>query len=158
MNIDGACNFTALRRASRYVTAVYDQALTPIGLRITQFSILYQLVKHGPMTISDLAQKMAMDRTTLSSNLKLLQRDALVTMTTGDDRRAKLSEITKAGKTRYEQAFPLWSDVQRRFESVYGQQRAKSLRQELQQVLKSGFDPWSENIGPPSRYANIKLP
>lgn len=148
VNLDGVCNFTALRRASRYVTAIYDQALAPAGLRITQFSILYQLVKNGPMTISGLADKMAMDRTTLSSNLKLLQRDGLVAMIAGEDRRAKLSEITKVGLARYKRALPLWSDVQLRFESGYGKQRAETLRQELQLVLNSGFDPWAERGNP----------
>lgn len=145
VNIDGLCNLTAVRRASRYLTAVYDQALSPAGLRITQFSILYQLAKNGPMPIGELAAKLAMDRTTLSTNLKLLQRDGLIDMAAGEDRRAKLAAITKAGKSRYKQAFPLWSDVQSRFESSYGAKRAQDLRKALGFVLQSGFEPWAEN-------------
>ncbi|ANN79089.1 MarR family winged helix-turn-helix transcriptional regulator [Bordetella flabilis] len=145
VSIDGLCNFTALRRASRYVTAVYDQALAPANLRITQFSILYQLAKHGPMTIGDLADRMAMDRTTLSTNVKLLQRDGLVGLVAGEDRRAKLATITKLGLSRYKQAFPLWNEVQSRFECGFGKQRAERLRRELRLVLRSGFDPWAEN-------------
>lgn len=145
VNIDGLCNFSALRRASRYMTAVYDQALAPSNLRITQFSMLYQLAKNGPMSIGDLAEKMAMDRTTLASNLKLLQRDGLIDLAPGEDRRSRLAEITKEGWVRYKQAFPLWSQVQAQFEANYGRQRAQKLRSELRHVLNSGFDPWAEN-------------
>lgn len=145
MNIDGLCSVTALRRASRYLTAVYDQALSPANLRITQFSMLYQLAKSGPLSIGDLAAQMAMDRTTLSTNLKLLQRDGLIKLVAGEDRRAKLAALTESGLARYQQAFPLWSAVQKRFESSYGAERASDLRLALKSVLKSGFEPWAEN-------------
>jgi DNA-binding MarR family transcriptional regulator len=145
VNIDGLCNFTALRRASRYLTAVYDQALSPAQLRITQFSVLYQLAKSGPMSIGELAIQLAMDRTTLSTNLKLLQRDGLIALVSGEDRRAKVAEMTDEGLARYKQAFPLWRDVQTRFETNYGPKRAENLRRSLRSVLDSGFEPWAEN-------------
>ncbi len=57
-DIDGRCNCLAARKASRYLTAAYDQALAPADLRATQFSILYKLAKDGPLTIGDLAAAM----------------------------------------------------------------------------------------------------
>ncbi|NPT46499.1 MarR family transcriptional regulator [Paraburkholderia sp. 1N] len=144
-DIDGLCNCLAARQASRYLTAVYDQALSPVELRITQFSILYKLVKNGPLVIGELASKMAMDRTTLSSNLKPLERDGLVNIVPGEDRRVKQAMITKAGLARYRMALPLWSGVQAKFEGTYGKQPAAELRNALRTVLNSGFEPWAES-------------
>jgi hypothetical protein len=73
-DIDGRCNCLAVCKAARYLRAAYDRALAPSGLRVTQFTILYKLAKHGPMTIKRLATLVAMDRTTLATNLKPLER------------------------------------------------------------------------------------
>jgi DNA-binding MarR family transcriptional regulator len=144
-DIDGLCNCLAVRQAARYLTAVYDQALSPVGLRITQFSILYKLKKNGPLVIGELASKMAMDRTTLSSNLKPLERDGLVDIVPVEDRRSRLTVITKAGLARFRKALPLWSDVQAKFEGAYGEKPASDLRNALRKVLDTGFQPWTEN-------------
>ena len=141
---DGLCSCLAVRQASRYLTAVYDAALSPAELRITQFSILYKLARGGPITIGELASRMAMDRTTLSTNLKPLERAGLVDIVPGVDRRSKLVLITGAGLVRFQKALPLWSKVQARFEGRYGAPAAAGLREALRGVLKSGFEPWAE--------------
>jgi len=143
-DIDGRCNCLAARRASRYLTAVYDQALGPAGIRATQFSMLYKLLRNGPLAIGELAAAMAMDRTTLSANLKPLERDGLIEMVQGEDRRMKKAVVTKAGLKCYEEALPLWRSVQDAFEGRFGVKRARLLRSSLQDVLDSGFDPWAE--------------
>ena len=150
-DIDGRCNCLAARKASRYLTAVYDQALSPANLRATQFSILYRLTRGGPLTIGDLAAAMAMDRTTLSTNLKPLEREGLLEMVPGQDRRVKNVVITDAGATRYREAFPLWQAVQQEFEGHYGEKRAAALRSSLRNVLHSGFSPWAEGDGTPAK-------
>ncbi len=61
------CNCFAVRSAARHVSQFYDQFLTPIGLRTTQFSILAKLKRRGPLTINALAEEMVMDRTTLTA-------------------------------------------------------------------------------------------
>lgn len=143
--IDGRCNCLALRQASRYLTAMYDQALSPLGLRATQFSILHRVAKDGPMPIGALAAEMAMDRTTLATNLKPLERDDLLTISVSPiDRRAKVVKLTSAGALLYQKAFPLWEAVQARFESAYGKSAAQGLRQAARSVLSSGFQPWAE--------------
>ncbi len=142
--IDGRCNCLAARKASRYLTAAYDQALAPADLRATQFSILHKLAKDGPLTMGDVAAAMAMDRTTLSSNLKPLERDGLVDMVPGQDRRVKMVTITNEGVVRYRTALPFWQAVQQEFERQYGEKRAVALRNSLRNVLNTGFRPWSD--------------
>ncbi|WP_406273852.1 MarR family winged helix-turn-helix transcriptional regulator [Actinacidiphila glaucinigra] len=139
------CNNLALRKAARYLGATYDKALAPVGLRATQFSILQHLGARGELTITALADMIAMDRTTMASNLKPLAREGLVTVeTSAADRRARIVAITPEGLARMESALPLWDDVQTRFEERFGTEDAARLRGFLEAVLDTGFEPWAE--------------
>ncbi|MET8809944.1 MarR family winged helix-turn-helix transcriptional regulator [Streptomyces sp. NPDC004546] len=139
------CSNLALRKAARYLGATYDKALAPVGLRATQFSILQQLSAHGEMTITSLADVIAMDRTTMASNLKPLAREGLVTVESSPtDRRARIVAITPEGLSRMSEALPLWKDVQARFEEAFGAEDAARLRTSLAAVLDTGFTPWAE--------------
>ena len=62
------CNCSAIRKAARHVTQFYDQSLSGVGITVTQFAILSRLGHHGPLTINDLAARLAMDRTTLGAS------------------------------------------------------------------------------------------
>ncbi|MEV5176988.1 MarR family winged helix-turn-helix transcriptional regulator [Streptomyces flaveolus] len=139
------CNNLALRKAARYLGATYDKALAPVGLRATQFSILQKLAAHGETTITALADMIAMDRTTMASNLKPLAREGLVTVETSpNDRRARIAAITPDGRARMREAVPLWKDVQARFEEAFGAEDADRLRTSLAAILGTGFTPWAE--------------
>ncbi|WP_327111279.1 MarR family winged helix-turn-helix transcriptional regulator [Streptomyces sp. NBC_01341] len=140
-----ACNNLALRKAARYLSATYDKALAPVDLRATQFSILQRLGAEEEMTISGLADAIAMDRTTMASNLKPLARDGLVTVEpSAADRRVRVVMITAEGRARMRAALPLWNDVQARFEKSFGVGEAAQLRASLEGVLRTGFEPWAE--------------
>ncbi|POX60493.1 MarR family transcriptional regulator [Streptomyces sp. Ru62] len=140
-----SCNSLALRKAARYLGATYDRALAPVGLRATQFSILQKLSTQGEMTITSLAEAIAMDRTTMASNLKPLAREGLVTVeTSAADRRARIAAITPDGRDRMKVAIPLWREVQAQFEESFGADEAARLRTSLGAVLHTGFEPWAE--------------
>ena len=72
------CNCLALRQAARQATQLYDRHLAPAGIRTTQFSVLANLRRLGPMTINRLAAEMVIDRTTLGRNILPLERDGLI--------------------------------------------------------------------------------
>ena len=143
--VDERCNCLALRKAARYLTATYDKALAPVGLRATQFTILQKLSAHGEMTITSLADMISMDRTTMASNLKPLTREGLVTVEpSATDRRARIITITPDGLSRFGAARPLWEAAQVRFEERFGADEAFQLRTSLEAVLRTGFQPWAE--------------
>jgi len=143
-DIDGRCNCLAVAKAARYLRAAYDKALAPSGLRATQFAILSKLARHGPMTIKRLATLIAMDRTTLATNLKPLERERLLAIAPAEDRRARNIQITNIGRKRYGEVLPLWASVQAQFEAAYGGAKASILRKNLDAVLGTGFEPWAE--------------
>jgi DNA-binding MarR family transcriptional regulator len=125
------CNCTALRKASRRMSQFYDAALAPSGLRSTQFALLAEIYRRpdDPPTIRGLAEALAMDQSTIGQNLRPLEREGLVALATDTaDRRSRRIQLTKAGRSRFTAARPLWSDAQARFESSFGKRAAAELR------------------------------
>ena len=139
------CNCLAVRQAARYITQLYDQYLTAVGLRATQHAILAKLNRDGLMSINELATELVMDRTTLGRNVRLLERDGLIVIETDhDDRRSKVLHLSKAGEARFQRAHKAWAKAQKRFERTYGDKQAAELRRRLWDVVTSGlvtFDP-----------------
>ena len=107
-----ACVCNKTRTAARVVTRLYDEALRPVRLRATQFALLVALGDEGAMSIAALAKLMAMDRSTLTRNLRPLEVGGLVAR--GDEgwRRSKSVEITANGRVRLRQGLPLWRSAQ----------------------------------------------
>ena len=132
------CNCSAVRKAARQLTRVYDAALAGTGLRTTQFSVLSRLGREGPMTINALAAALVMDRTTLSRNLMPLERDKLVAIVPSEeDRRSKAVHLTKEGRQRLVLAGKHWSRAQEDFEAAFGRKRSAELRSQLRAVVSS---------------------
>jgi DNA-binding MarR family transcriptional regulator len=132
------CNCLAIRQASRRITQFYDQFLTPVGLRTTQFSILAKLRRHGPMTINALAADLVMDRTTLGRNILPLERQGLIAIEQGrTDRRSKELRLTEAGAERLRTADTRWTEAQTRFEAAFGDERTSTLRALLRTAAAS---------------------
>jgi DNA-binding MarR family transcriptional regulator len=98
-----------LRRATRRTTQIYDAALRPAGLKITQFTLLAAIDKMGRATISPLAEFLAMDRTTLTRNLDLLAKRGLVELAEdAADRRLQVVSLLPAGSAALRKAMPRW--------------------------------------------------
>ena len=106
------CACYHVRHAARVITRAYDEALKPVGLRGPQFSILTALKVAEDVSISQLAKHMGMDRTTMSRNLRPLEREGLVTVSPEGRGQARTIAITEAGVRRHDQAVPLWQQVQ----------------------------------------------
>ena len=138
---DTPCNCAAIRQAARRVTRLYDQALAPAGLRITQYPILSWLSAAGPMTMNVLADRLAMDRATLGHNLRPLAARGLVTMRQGDDRRSRVVTLTEAGRTVLRQARPAWHAAQKSFEAAFGPDESAALRATMVRLARLDFSP-----------------
>jgi DNA-binding MarR family transcriptional regulator len=132
------CNCFVVRSAARQVTQLYDQFLAPVGLHVTQFSILAKLKRLGPMTINALAKDMVMDRTTLGRNVLPLERDGLIKIeASATDGRAKVLHLTKTGEKRLQAGCEAWEQAQGRFETRFGAKRAADFRAILRAVVAS---------------------
>ena len=106
------CTCSALRRATRALTAHYEAHFRGSGLRGTQFTILSVLAQAGPLPMTRLADLLGVERTTLTRNLSRLVREGFVRIDEGQDRRVRKVAITPAGEEAARRAFPFWKKAQ----------------------------------------------
>lgn len=119
MPVETPCACTTLRRVTRAVTAAYDAALAPSGLRVTQFSVLRTLERLGPLPVTRLAAEAALDRSTMGRNLDPLERRGLVRIAVGEaDQRERVAHLTATGVAAIEAALPYWREVQHRITAI----------------------------------------
>jgi DNA-binding MarR family transcriptional regulator len=123
-----ACYCATVRKSARALTALYDAALEPAGLRVTQYSLLKNLQRMGPVSLLRLGEALRLDRTTLVRNLKLLEKNAFVRFEPDAASRARLVSLTEKGEQTLTEARQLWLKAQTAVhESFSGEERA-SLR------------------------------
>ena len=91
------------------MTAIYDEALAPSGLKITMFRVIRRLSEADEPTITELAAVVDLDRSSLGRNLKVLERDGLVAFGGGEDERKKVVRLTAKGKTALARACLLYT-------------------------------------------------
>jgi DNA-binding MarR family transcriptional regulator len=130
------CACSNLRQAGRAVTQFYDQALRPVGLRSTQFTLLATLRATGPLALTTLAERAVLDRTTLARNLAVLRRNGLVRIRPGADARVRMIEITEAGLARLAKAMPRWRQAQRAMAEGLGPKRLEHLLDDLAAAIR----------------------
>jgi DNA-binding MarR family transcriptional regulator len=125
------CACFNLRKASRAITQHFDELIKPSGLLITQFTILVAVEIVKSATINDLAEILVMDRTTLTRNLKPLEREGWLKSEPGRDRRTRVVSLTTDGKVALGKALPLWRQAQESLVDILGQQRLSALLAQL---------------------------
>ena len=134
------CDCTALRKASRRISQLYDAALAPSGLKITQRAILAQIRRYEPTTVGSLAQGLVMDAGALAHTLKPLERDGLVSIDVDrEDRRNRVLRLTAAGCTRLAESEILWESAQRGFEAAFGRVKSEALREAMRFLVSDEF-------------------
>src|SRR5216117_4598968 len=106
------CVCNTLRMVTRAVTQLYDDVLRPSGLLVTQFSILAAIARMGEANLRVLEDTLAIDQTTLTRSLNLLERDGVIERVPHPDGRIKAMKLTSKGRRALEAARLLWSQVQ----------------------------------------------
>lgn len=127
-----ACACFNVRKAARLVTQQYDEMLGDTGLRATQLSMLMVISGRGPITVSDLAEVLAMDQTTLTRNLTPLEKQGLVQRVPGTDRRTRRVSVTPKGLDAVVKAVPLWKRAQAKVLRTFGEIRFQRFLGDLQ--------------------------
>jgi len=129
------CTCFRLRKLTRRVTQHYDSYLASAGLRITQFSVLSMLVHDDTLSLSELAARLEMDRTTLSRNLGPLESAGWVRLVPGRDARSRAAQLTAAGRDTWARAKPLWRQAQDALNAALDLERVAALHQLLDDSL-----------------------
>ena len=130
------CPAFHLRKVARAVTRIFDDMLQECGVRATQLHILNSVLLADPPTITHVADDLVMDRTTLTRNLRPLERLGLLTIVPGEDRRTRIVEVTAEGKQVMAEAFTIMEDARGRMEQFVGQETVDGLHEHLATVLE----------------------
>jgi DNA-binding MarR family transcriptional regulator len=124
----GPCVCAQVRRLARKLSSLYDGLLSPEDLTITQYSLLANIERAGRLSHMLLAEKVGMERTTLTRNLRPLTKAKWVAAAPGKDRRQHLLQLTVAGRRKLVRTLPLWEQAQRQFLSEIGSETMQELR------------------------------
>jgi DNA-binding MarR family transcriptional regulator len=127
LRVSAECTASQLRRAARAISRIHDQTIASSGLRGTQFNVLVALSLFGEVPLLRLADRLGLERTTLTRNLRPLERDGLVTSSPGPDLRVRMLRLTEDGRRALERAMPLWEQAQRRVVRGLGEGRWREL-------------------------------
>jgi DNA-binding MarR family transcriptional regulator len=117
------CMCASFRRASRALTQLYDDALRPLGLRVTQFTILQVLSIATEISQGELALLLVMDSTTLTRTLRLMRARGWIEERPGQDRRERWLRLSPAGQKQLKRATVPWQALQSRLRSHFGAAR-----------------------------------
>lgn len=128
------CYCIALRRSSRRLTEIYDKALEPVGINIGQFSQMRNIRRLQPVSLTDLARRLELDRSTVGRNTKVLERMGLVAGVPVEDHRENALMLTPEGEALLDQATPLWEAAQQRLEDKLGAEAFERLAELLDTV------------------------
>ena len=106
------CLCLNLRKAARNLTRSYDAALAQCGLTTGQFATMLALKQMGPSPISAIAQAIDLERSALTRNLTVMEKNGLVQRIEGEDRRERIVTLSTEGEARLDESKPLWAKAQ----------------------------------------------
>jgi DNA-binding MarR family transcriptional regulator len=134
------CHCTSLRKASRHVSQLYDEALAESGLKTTQRSILTQIERSEPTSVRGLAEAMVIDASAMAHTLKPLERDGLIAIGVDPrDKRNRQITLTDQGRARLAASHADWAAAQRSFEAALGKIESDGLREALRYLVCETF-------------------
>jgi len=130
------CACFNVRKSARVITKHFDDALQSLELKPTQFTILAVLSSVDAITVTDLAEYMILDRTTLTRNLRPLEKQGMIKTGPGEDKRTRMISLSKKGLNKLEKAIPLWKQAQKNVTKYMGSNRFDKFLNELNYVEK----------------------
>jgi DNA-binding MarR family transcriptional regulator len=132
----GSCVATRVRQLSRIVTRVYDDAMRPLGITASQYTLLAQLAARDAITAVEIGHELDIEKSTLSRNLKRLLALGHINMDPPAGRRGRGLHLTGKGQAVLKDAFPIWQDAQKRTVSAMGAESRNMLDSLLHEAEK----------------------
>jgi DNA-binding MarR family transcriptional regulator len=136
--IAGTCIAVRLRLLNRVVTNFYDDALRPLGLKVSQLNILVVTAKLGLARPAQVCEILQLDTSTLSRNVKPLQTHGWLEVVPEEDARAQPFRLTAEGERLIEKAVPAWKKAQRRASDLLGDEGFALLDRAAKKLRRAG--------------------
>jgi len=126
--ITGECLAARVRLLNRQVLRLYDEALRPLAIKVTQLNVLVALARLGPCSPTELTRVLDMEKSTLSRAVERLRRRGLVSVGPGPEGRAQRVSVTPEGQALLDDALPRWEAAQRQTEQLLSASTTAALR------------------------------
>ncbi len=121
------CHIARIRMLTREVTGIYDDALRPLGVKVSQTNVLTAIAKLGPVSPRVIGEVLRIEKSTLSRNVERMRTRGWLRVLSGGDDRSHLLEITAKGRRLLEKVLPLWKQAQKEAEGLLGEQTVQAL-------------------------------
>ena len=125
--IAGECLAVRVRMLNRTITAIYDDALRPLGLTAGQLNILVVIARRGPISPGEVARRLNMEKSTASRNIERMRKNGWLTVAAAKSGRQQQLTLPRQGKTLLKRSVPAWEEAQTRAKAVLGQRGAASI-------------------------------
>ena len=122
------CLAVRVRLLSRTITAIYDDALRPLGLTAGQLNVLVIIANRGPISPGEIARRLSMEKSTVSRNLARMRDNGWIAVTAGESGHKQRLTLNRRGKALLGRALPAWEEAQTQAKAVLGQRGADSIR------------------------------
>lgn len=132
--IAGECIAVRLRMLNRVVTNIYDEALRPLGLKVSQMNILVAAAKMGTARPAEISERLHLDVSTLSRNVERMKARGWLEVVPDDDGRAQPFRLTAQGRKLLEKAAPIWKQAQDQAEDLLGGAIVKQLGEAVSRI------------------------
>jgi DNA-binding MarR family transcriptional regulator len=136
--IAGQCLGVRVRTLNRAVTALYDEALRPHGLRVGQLNLLVAIARMGTARPGDLCRFLRMDKSTVSRDVEPMKRNGWLVVDESGDKRARPMRISAEGQTLLEAVVPAWRQAQERACAMLGAEAAAAVGQAVDRLWREG--------------------
>ena len=125
--IASECLAVRIRLLNRTVTHIFDEALRPLGVKVSQLNVLMVVAKLGPISPGDVARRLNMEKSTLSRNVERMRTRGWLKVLEGDTGRQQILKVGPAGRKLMEKSLPFWKQAQARTKAILGQRGARSI-------------------------------
>ena len=130
------CLCAVVRKTGRSLTKLYDQYMKPSGLKVTQYSMLVNIMRNPGIAVSELAKLLLMDQTTVTRNLRVLEKSGYISINTDEsDSRIKRIRINDTGQAKVDEAKPYWEKAQLEMVRILGREDIDHILGNLNKLL-----------------------
>jgi DNA-binding MarR family transcriptional regulator len=131
------CSCNMMRKSARKITQFYENSLREAGIKPTQFAILASLANTGPIQLTQLADRLLLERTSLTRNLNILERNTWIDIQPGEeDSRQRVVSLSKSGYKQLDYAIPYWQKAQKAIAKDMGQDTITGLKRTLDEMTE----------------------
>jgi DNA-binding MarR family transcriptional regulator len=139
--VAGECIAVRMRMLNRVVTNIYDHALRPLGLKVSQMNILVATAKMNTARPAEVCKRLHLDGSTLSRNIDRMKARGWLEVVPDEDARAQPFRLTAAGEKLLRDALPAWKKAQQQATELLGQGIVELLGQSMQRINEAAPSP-----------------